>query len=67
MDYHITTAQLWLITLIVVWDFVWKALGLWRASQRNEKGWFVAILVINSVGIFPIIYLMVTTPKSTKQ
>ena len=46
-----------LIVIITLWDFFWKAWGLWVSAQRKEKIWFALILIINSAGILPIIYL----------
>ncbi len=45
--------------LLIAWSLVWKGLALWRASQRGEKTWFVALLVINTAGILEILYLFV--------
>lgn len=43
--------------LFALWSLVWKGLALWHAARRGEKGWFVALLVINTVGILEIVYL----------
>ncbi len=57
-----------LIALAAVWDLVWKGLGLWRAAQRKEGGWFVAILLLNTLGILPILYLYVfSKPDADKK
>jgi methionyl-tRNA synthetase len=45
--------------LILVWTLVWKALALWRAARRGSEWWFLALLVLNTVGILEIIYLYV--------
>lgn len=45
------------VSIIVAWDFVWKAIGLWHAARNNHKFWFVFILFLNTAGILPIIYL----------
>jgi len=42
---------------IALWSLIWKGLALWHSARREEKGWFIALLVINSVGILEIIYL----------
>jgi len=47
---------LWAIPL-VLWDLVWKGVGLWKAARNNQQKWFVAILVVNTMGILPIVYL----------
>jgi hypothetical protein len=43
--------------LIVTWSLFWKGLALWYAAKRDEKRWFVFILVLNTFGILEIIYL----------
>ena len=44
---------------LLVWSFAWKGLALWRAAKRGEVYWFVALLVVNTVGILDILYLYV--------
>ena len=56
----------WLAAL-AIWEIIWKGLGLWRAGRRNEPIWFVAILLVNSVGLLPIIYLVMTKAQSKPQ
>lgn len=55
-----------IFVLLAIWEIVWKGLGLWTAAKNNQKYWFVAILVINSVGILPILYLYVFGGKKKK-
>ena len=49
-----------LITFIVIgiWSLIWKGIGLYRAARNKDKGWFVAILLLNTLGILPIVYLL---------
>ena len=47
-----------LLVILAIWELVWKGFGLWHASQNGHKGWFIAILVVNSAGILPIAYLL---------
>ncbi|KKR82794.1 MAG: hypothetical protein UU29_C0009G0065 [Candidatus Daviesbacteria bacterium GW2011_GWA2_40_9] len=47
----------WLISLLVLWDVFWKAVGLWYTIKNNQRNWFVAIFILSSVGILPILYL----------
>lgn len=49
--------------LILIWTLFWKGCALWIASKNNQKGWFLALLVINSVGILEILYLFVIAKK----
>lgn len=53
-------------TPLIVWSLIWKGLALWRAARLRQVGWYIALLVINTVGIFEIIYL-VATNKTYKE
>lgn len=55
------------ILLVSLWSLVWKGLALWRAAQLKQKGWFIALLIINTAGILEIIYLLVTNDEIKKQ
>lgn len=47
------------IGLIAIWDLAWKGIALWRAARRKEQWWFLALLLVNSMGLLPIAYLMI--------
>lgn len=47
-----------LILLLAAWSLVWKGLALWHAARKKEYGWFVVLLLVNTVGILEIIYLL---------
>ena len=49
--------NLYLLILIAVWDIIWKGIGLWKAARNGQKYWFIAMLLINSAGILPILYI----------
>jgi len=46
-----------IFTVLLVWEMVWKGRGLWFAARNGQKKWFVVLLIINSIGILPIVYL----------
>jgi len=46
-----------LFAAILIWSIFWKSLALWRTSKSNQKYWFLAILILNTIGILEIIYL----------
>jgi len=52
-----------LLVIAGLWDVFWKGWALWRAAQRGQKWWFVALLIVNSMGILPIIYLVFFSKK----
>jgi hypothetical protein len=51
-------AELWMVALFL-WVIVWKGLALWRAAHKEQKYWFAAFLVVNTLGILEILYLYV--------
>jgi hypothetical protein len=52
-----------LVALVLVWSLVWKGLALWRSAQLSQKYWFIALLIINTLGILEIIYLFIISRK----
>ncbi len=44
--------------LIVLWTLVWKGVALWRSARAGQTGWFVAFLVVPTVGLLEIAYLL---------
>jgi hypothetical protein len=53
------TASIWIVTLLSIWALVWKGLGLWKCGRRAQPIWFIILLITNTVGILPIIYLLI--------
>ena len=49
----------WLILTIAVWEVIWKGFALWKSAKLNSPVWFIVILVTNTIGILPILYLFV--------
>jgi len=43
--------------ILLVWSIAWKGVALWNATKNSQKNWFIAILVINTIGILEIVYL----------
>jgi hypothetical protein len=43
--------------ILIIWSISIKGLGLWKASRNNQKYWFVAILVVNTLGILELVYI----------
>lgn len=53
----------WIILLAILWVLPWKGLALWRAAKNNHKGWFVAVLVLNTLAILEIVYIFYFSKK----
>ena len=54
---NLTMDNTWLIPLLI-WSLTWKGIALWKAGQNNQLHWFIAILVINTLGLLEIVYLL---------
>ena len=48
---------IFLIVTVVLWDAVWKGIGLWKSGRNNQLVWFICILIFNTIGILPIVYI----------
>ncbi|HHY38827.1 MAG TPA: hypothetical protein GX507_07875 [Clostridia bacterium] len=55
----------WLLGTLIVWSVIWKGIALWHAARGGQKAWYIALLVINTVGILEIVYLLFFRPKAT--
>lgn len=57
-----STLAIWLfwsmIFFTVIWSLTWKGLALWQAARRDQKVWYVVLLVVNTLGVLEIIYLL---------
>jgi hypothetical protein len=42
-----------------------KGYSLWHAAKRSELWWFIAILVLNTMGILELIYIIFVLKKFT--
>ena len=51
------------IVLVLIWSLVWKGFALWKSAGLRQKYWFIALLVINTLGILEIIYLFFVARK----
>ena len=63
MNFEITTTQTIVLGVLAVWDLYWRGRALWHSAQAKNRNWFIALLLINSIGILPIIYLYNTRQK----
>lgn len=54
------------IVILAVWDLTWKAIGMWKAAQNKELVWFICIAIFNTIGILPIIYILLNKKRSAK-
>ena len=46
------------LLVVGIWSGIWKGIALWKSGRNNQLTWFISILIVNSLGILPIIYLV---------
>ena len=66
---HLAFATTTIIILIVIalWSFIWKGLALWKAARNGSKGWFIVLLILNTLGILDILYIYVFSKGKSKK
>jgi hypothetical protein len=53
----------WLILVAILWTLLWKGVALWKAAKNHHQGWFIALLVINTLAILEILYIFIFSKK----
>lgn len=59
------------IYVILIWSLIWKGFALWKAARKEQKVWFVVLLIVNTIGILEVLYIYVFSkmkcPKNRKK
>ena len=45
------------LAIVVIWVLFWKGFSLWHSARNGQNYWFIALLVVNSIGLLGIVYL----------
>lgn len=64
---HLLETLPWLIPVIIIliiWEHIWKLIAFWKSARNNHLAWFICIALINTVGILPIVYILMHKKKS---
>ena len=49
---------------LLLWSIAWKGIALWNSARGNKLGWFVTLLIINTLGLLEIVYMLFFRAKS---
>lgn len=66
MPESLANFPIWGIIVIVVlalFDAVMKVIAMWKSARNNHLVWFIFIAIFNTVGILPIVYLVLHRKK----
>ena len=51
--------NVWLLSIILIWSFLWKLAAMWKSARRGSWIWFIILALVNTVGILDILYIFV--------
>ena len=54
-----------LLIILVVWTLPWKGVAMWKAARLKDKWWFIALLIVNTLGILEILYIFVFSKRAS--
>lgn len=55
------------VLVIALWELIWKGIALWKCGRHNQLAWYICILIFNTAGILPIIYLLFFQRRTRKR
>jgi len=55
-----------LLIIILIIDLILRGKALWLSARANQTYWFIALLIINSIMILPLIYLLFFHPSKKR-
>lgn len=64
---QLTESSTWMLLLAIAWTLPWKGYAMWKAARRNEPAWFIALLVVNTLGLLEILYIFLFSKQSEKK
>jgi len=51
------------MVLSALWTLPWKGIALWKAARNGDQGWFIVILIVNTLAILEILYILFFSKK----
>ncbi|HRS54030.1 MAG TPA: DUF5652 family protein [Bacteroidales bacterium] len=55
---------IYLLIILSIWDGVWKLIAMWKSARNKQLAWFICIAIFNTIGILPIVYLLIHKEKT---
>jgi len=64
METSLSSFLFWVVIgLLTVWDIVWRFIAMWKAARNNHLAWFICIGICSTIGILPIVYILMHKNK----
>ncbi len=64
---NIQPVFVFLIIILGIWSLVWKGIALWKSAINKNLAWFIVLLVLNTLGILPLLYIFIFSKTSKKK
>jgi len=55
--YYLNHYFIEIIALVLI-DLILRGIAMWKAARNNQQYWYIALLVLNTIGILPVIYIL---------
>ena len=55
-----------LLIPMIIFDLVLRGFALWKSARNSQNVWFIFLLIVNSMGILPCIYLILNRDIKTE-
>ena len=59
--------SMWLLIVIIIWSLCWKIAALWKSARKGSWIWFIALMLVNTIGILEILYIYVFSEMGSKK
>ena len=56
-----------ILIILIVWDMVWRSNALWKSARNKHLAWFICLIIFNTIGVLPIIYILIDRYKKKEE
>ncbi|MDD5177825.1 MAG: DUF5652 family protein [Candidatus Nanoarchaeia archaeon] len=64
----LSTSMIIVLVILCIWELIMKGIALWKAARNSQTPWYVCILIFNTIGILPLVYILFfSNPKGIKK
>jgi methionyl-tRNA synthetase len=55
------------LSIAILWSLPWKGIALWKSAKAGHKPWFIAFLLVNTLGLLEISYIFFFSKKGEQK
>lgn len=60
------TDNTWILIPLLLWSIPWKGYALWKSARKEDKAWFIVLLVVNTLAILEIFYIFIFSKRDSQ-